>query len=136
MSVVDKIVSYLRNVELSDINAEIDREERVTITRISPDPFQSLENGALVLALDYKRKDGSAHSITIQTKFHRHDDANKISVDGVAMNTIVVDPDVMATGPQLEFRYNNAAEQTGAAIPDNEVTFTAGEGNHEFRILA
>ena len=136
MSVVDKVVSYLRNVELSKINAEIDREERVTITRISPDPFQSLENGALVMAVDYTRKDGSTHNIVIQTKFQRHDDANKISVDGMAMNSIVVDPDLVASGPQLEFRYNNAAEQTGAAVPDNEVTFTPGEGNHEFRILA
>ena len=135
MSVVDKVVEYLQKADLSKINAEVDREERVTITRISPDPFQSLENGELVLALDYTRKDGSAHSIVIQTKFQRHDDANKISVDGVAMNTIVVDPDVM-TDPQLEFRYNNAAEQTGAAIPDNEVTYQSGEGNHEFRILA
>lgn len=131
MSVIDKVVEFLQNADLSAINAQEDREGRVTITGISPDPFQSLENGALVMAVDYTRKDGSAHNIVIQTRFQRHDDDNKISVDGVAMNNVIVDPDAKLH-PRLEFRYNNRAEQTGAPIPDNEVTFQAGEGNHEF----
>jgi len=54
--------------------------------------------------------------------------------DGQEANTIIVDPDLMGTTAQLEFRCTVPVD--GEAAPDQEVAFVAGGGNHQIRFIA
>lgn len=133
MSTIKDLWNYLQKADLTKINIEVDGDNKATVSSFSIDPLASVDAGALVMELNLVTNDGISHNAKLQSNFSRHSDKNTVIWDGKEATNVIWDFDEMGLNPQEECRFNVTAENTGAAIPDNEVTFQAGEGNHQIR---
>lgn len=129
---LQKVEAALSQINVEGWKCEIDRDgNKIDLT----DKLQigvDIDKRVLVITANYE-----GHTAVIETRLQR-DSNDAISIDGVVMNSVLVDEDVMGFEPrvQLETRYTNPNETaTEPATGDNKITFNPGGGQHEFRLI-